>query len=154
MVGMKHNKSYDGEDFERYQEYLRSIRSKFPEAVFNFASNPNRHDFSGQSLHDSRVKSIRCSCNSETDETDILMVLLNAYFDKEFHLRFHKVSQYKIIQQNSDAYRGLITFEIAIERDYEENERIVFRAVFSGDDSEIEVYSEQMHIEEKDAANG
>ena len=53
---MKYNKSYDGGDFSDYLEYLKTI--DLPKKLFDFASDPKRHDFSDESLHDSWLTSV------------------------------------------------------------------------------------------------
>lgn len=146
---MKYNKAYEEEgSFEGYLEYLNIIKPKLPKDIFNFISNPNRHDFSEQSLHDSWVKSIECFNDFKTDRTNITLTLIGANFDREFRFIFQGVSQYKISQQISDINRDLITYEIGIEQDDNEENKFVFRAMFSGEKSEVEVYSEKINISE------
>lgn len=50
---MKFNKSFQGEPFEVYVEYLKKIQDKLPEQLFDFISNFKRHDGGKESLHDS-----------------------------------------------------------------------------------------------------
>jgi len=145
---MKYNKAYDGCDFSDYLKYLETIREKLPKQLFDFVSNPNRHDFSEESLHDSWIKSIECISNFEAESTEIVLILVNAIFDREFQLRFKKVSEYKISQQLSDINRDLITYEIGFETDFNDVDMLVFRAMFSGDETEIEIYAGQIDIVE------
>jgi len=146
---MKYNKTYEGEEFEKYLEYLNAIKEKLPKDIFEFASDINRHSFSEESLHDSWLKSVECSHNFETRTADITLTLLGAYHDREFTFCFHSVSQYKLFQQMLDPCRDLISYEIGIEKDYYEKEKFVFRAEFSGEEAEIEIYSEEINIVEK-----
>ena len=145
---MKYNKAYEGESFEKYMEYLDSIKEKLPKDVFGFVSDPGRHDFSEQSLHDAWLKSFNCSSNFELGSTGITLVLTSADLTREFKFSFQGVSRFRISQQMPDMYRDLITYEIGIEPDCNEAEQMVFRAIFAGDDNGIEIYSEQIDINE------
>jgi len=148
-MGMKYNKAYEGEDFEKYLEYLGTIKGKLPRDIFEFISDPNRHDFGEDSLHDSWLKSVECSHNFETRTADITLTLLGAYHDRIFRLNFRNVSQYKFFQQMLDSDRDLITYEVCIEEDYKKKEKLVFRAEFAGEEAEIEIYSAEISIEEE-----
>jgi hypothetical protein len=143
---MKYNKAYEDENFEKYLEYLDTIKDKLSKDTFEFISDPNRHDFSEQSLHDSWLKSFECSSNFETNMIEIFLTLIGANFDREFKFSFRGVSQYKIFQQ---ICLDLITYEIGIEKDFMEEEKIIFRAMFAGEEAEIEIYAEQIEIKEK-----
>ena len=158
-TNMKYNKAYtEGVIFEKYLEYLDTIKEKLPKDLFEFVSDSNRHDLYEKSLHDSWVKSVECSHNFETRTADITLILLGAYHDRIFRLCFHNVSQYKISQQMFD--KDLITYEIGIEKDcnnYDKEEKLVFRAEFAGEETEIEIYSEEINIVEeiiKEQENG
>ena len=142
---MKYNKAYEDEDFEKYLEYLDTIKDKLSKDTFAFVSDSKRHDFSEQSLHDSWVKSFECSSNFETNTTEISLTLIGANFDREFKFNFQGVSQYKIFQS---ACLDLITYEIGIEPDFTEEEKMVFRAMFAEEEAEIELYSTQIDINE------
>ena len=147
---MKYNKVYEEEgNFSDYQKYLNTIREKLTDNIFDFVSNPNRHDFSEMSLHDSWVKSVECICDFKKENTNIVLTLIGANFDREFKFCFQEVSQYKVSQQLSDMYRDLITYEIGIEKDHNDEEKLIFRAMFSGEETEIEIYSQKVEIEEK-----
>ena len=145
---MKYNKSYKGEDFEKYLEYLNTIKDKLPKDILEFVSDQNRHNFSKHSLHDSWVKSFECSSNFETKTTTITLTLSGAYFDREFRFYFQNVSKYKIFQQMIDQCPDLITYEIGIETDSNNEEKLVFRAAFSGEEAEIEIFSTQIEFYE------
>ena len=145
---MKYNKAYDGEDFQKYQEYLSTIKASLSQDIFDFVSDPARHDFSKQSLHDSRLKKAECIRFLDTGQLTVALVLINADFDREFSFYFRDVSQYKIAQQISDMDSDLITFEVGLEQDANENKMLVFRAMFSGKDAMVEVYFKQLTIKE------
>lgn len=146
---MKYNKAYEKEGkFEDYLTYLESIKQKLPKDVFDFVSDFNRHNFSEQSLHDGWIKSFECCSDFEAGTTDITLSLLGAYFDREFKFYFKKVSQYAISQHISDMDRDLITFEIGLEENEEEEDALVFRAKFSGEETYIEIYFQKIQIDE------
>ena len=146
---MKYNKSYYGKDFQKYQEYLSSVKPKLSKNIFDFFSDPGRHDFSNRSLHDSVLKKEECVRSLDSDTLAVSLILVNANFDREFLLHLQDVSQYKITQEASDMSSDLITHEVGIEQDAYENEKIVFRAMFSGEDTMVEIYFAKMCIEEK-----
>ena len=146
---MKYNKAYEGERFENYLEYLTSIKEKLSNDIFEFVSDASRHDLGERSLHDSWLKFLECVNNFKTRTAEITIILLGSYHDREFYLHFEKVSQYKIFQQLPDMFRDLITYEIGIEEDCKGEEKLVFRAEFSGENTEIEIYTEQIEIKEK-----
>ena len=145
---MKYNKAYDGEDFQKYQEYLSIIKASLSQDIFDFVSDPARHDFSKQSLHDSTLKKAECIRFLDTGQLTVALVLINADFDREFSFYFRDVSQYKIAQQISDMDSDLITFEVGLEQDANENKMLVFRAMFSGKDAMVEIYFKQLTIKE------
>jgi hypothetical protein len=145
---MKYNKSYENENFENYVDYLNLIRNKLPKDLFDFFTNPQRHDFSKQSLHDSRVKKIAIS-HAARGDINIALTLLGAYRDRTFILRFKRVTQYAISQAYGDMDEDLITHEIAIEQNAKGEENLVFRAEFAGDKSEIEIYAKALVVTEK-----
>jgi hypothetical protein len=145
---MKYNKSYENENFENYVDYLNVIRNKLPKGIFDFFSDSQRHDFSKQSLHDSRVEKIAIS-HVACGRINITLTLLGAYRDRTFVLRFKKVTQYSISQQSGDMYEDLIAHEIGLEYNDKGKENLVFRAEFSGDKSEIEIYAKELVVMEK-----
>jgi hypothetical protein len=147
---MKYNKVYEGENFEKYLEYLDTIKDKLPNDIFDFFSDSNRHDLGAKSLHDSWVKSLECANDFDTQTTEITIVLFGPYHDREFHLHFKKVSQHKISQPRLK--EDLITYEIGVEKDYNNEKKLIFRAEF--EDTEIEIYTEQIEIKEKIIKNG
>ena len=89
-----------------------------------------------------KISSVYWGSNSdfEAGTTDITLSLLGAYFDREFKFYFKEVSQYAISQHISDMDRDFITFEIGLEENEEEEDALVFRAKFSGEETYIEIY--------------
>ena len=146
---MKYNKVYEGENFVKYIEYLNTIKDKLPNDLFEFVSDSTRHDLNEESLHDSWLKSLECRHDFDTQAAEITIILLGNCHDREFCLHFEKVSQYKLFQQLTAISRDLITYEVGIEVDCYDEEKLVFRAEFSGEDTEIEIYAEQIEIKEK-----
>ncbi|WP_378174104.1 hypothetical protein [Aquimarina sp. SS2-1] len=143
---MKFNKTYEGESFEKYAEYLQSIKNRIPEKLFRFVSNPERHDLGEKSLHDTRIKKIEYEFISK-DNYEMTLLLLGEH--REFKLRFANVSQWRINQVNfGDLYKDLITYEVGIEKDFSENDKMVFRAQFPLENGIIEVFSENIEIKE------
>ncbi len=146
---MKYNQTYDGEDFTKYLSYLSSIKNKLPKKLYDFVSDVNRHNFSEQSLHDAWLKTIKLETNFEKRFSNIDIVLLGAYHDREFYISFKEVSEYTFSQELQDIDRDLITFEIGFENNCYNEEQLVFRAEFSGNKSKIEIYCNYMNIDEK-----
>ncbi len=143
---MKFNKTYEGESFEKYAEYLQSIKNRIPEKLFGFVSNPERHDLGEQSLHDTRIKKIEYVHISKNNY-EITLLLLGE--NREFKIQFFNVSQFYINQIHfGDLYKDLITYEVGIEKDCFENEKTVFRAQFPFENGIIEVFSENIEITE------
>ena len=141
---MKYNKSYEDGDFGDYLEYLKTIKDKIPQELYNFISDSQRHDLGEKSLHDSRIKKIEYDFDKNYQ-----MSLLLTGENREFDLQFTNISQLHINQMNNgDIYKDLITFEIGIEKDIFGKERIVFRAIFPCQEGIIEVFSEQLEINE------
>ncbi|MFD2562915.1 hypothetical protein [Aquimarina rubra] len=143
---MKFNKTYEGESFEKYAEYLQFIKNRIPEKLFCFVSNPERHDLGEKSLHDARIKKIEYELISK-DNYEMTLLLLGE--NREFKIRFVNVSQLHMNQVNfGDMYKDLITYEVGIEKDALENDKLVFRAQFPFENGIIEVFSENIEIEE------
>ncbi len=136
------------EDFSSYIEYLDSIKHKISQSIYDFASDIGRHNFDKRSLHDSWLKNLKVETNFETRYSDINIVLLGAYHDREFYLNFKEVRQYKISQSLQDIDRDLLAFEIKFEPNAYNENQLVFRALFSGNENEIEIFCNDMEIEE------
>ena len=130
-------------------EYLDSIRNKLPADLFAFVSDPGRHDFSRRSLHDSRIGCIQCQ-RADTGETEMRVTLIGSEAAREFALQFQGVSRYTIVQDSSDIYSDLITFEVGVEKEDCENERdtLVFRALFACEKGKMEIFAEALAIKE------
>ncbi len=143
---MKYNKSYKGGNFNDYFEYLETIKSKISKDLYDFVSDVQRHDLSEKSLHDSRIKKIEYEfISKDTYQVSLLLTGEN----RTFELRFNKVSQFNMKQQNlGDLYKDLITYEVGIEEDTFGNDKIVFRAEFPFEAGVFEVYSENLEITE------
>lgn len=146
---MKFLKSYENGNFEKYISYLMTIQNKLTEEIYDFASDPNRHNFSKESLHDSWLKNVEINFDFQKRTSFIQLILLGAYHDREFILSFSGVRQFNICQGLADIERDLLTFEILSEpNDYEE-EQIVFNARFSGEDRHINIFCEELKIIEQ-----
>jgi hypothetical protein len=144
---VKYNKSYEGIDFEEYLKYLLKIKNDISVELYDFISDPERHNFSEKSLHDSFIENIEIKNNLKNKKADIIINLLGD--NRRFILHCIATSQYKIIQDTHDGYKDLITYEIGIERDNKNKEGMVFRALFGFDYGEIEIYCKEIKIEEK-----
>ncbi|NDV60539.1 hypothetical protein [Bacteroides sp. 519] len=144
---MKYNKAYEGGDFESYITYLETIKHHLSDELFEFVSDPQRHGFGVESLHDSWVKKIEFTQDFDTGNTNLLIVLLGE--NCEFYLYFEEVQEYTIRQINSDMYRDLITYEIGFEQNSFEEDMLVFRAIFAIGEGHLEVFAETIRIEEK-----
>lgn len=145
---LKYNLSYGEGSFDDYLKYLDTIRAKLPEALFDFVSDPHRHDFSPTSLHDGWVKSIECTSDFDTGSMRLTMKIVGAEFDREFHLCFNDVSQYKVAQSWPEMDRDLISYEVGVEEDRYRKSKLVFRAIFSNEANEIEVLAKNITITE------
>ncbi len=146
---MKYNKSYNGEDFQNYILYLKSIKNKLSKSIYEFVSDINRHNFSEKSLHDSWIKTIQIETNFEKRFSNINIIFTGAYHDREFHFYFEEVKYYKIIQELQDINRDLISFEIGVENNFYDKEQLVFRAQFGCNEHEIEIYANDIKVIEK-----
>ncbi len=146
---MKYNEAHRGKSFENYLSYLKKIESRLPKVVYDFVSDVNRHNFSKQSLHDSWLKKVDIDTDIENRNADIYLVFLGAYHDREFHFSFENVREYNIAQGLQDMSRDLIAFEIGLENNCYDEEQLVFRAEFSGEGHEIEIYFNDIKVEEK-----
>ncbi|WP_103070123.1 hypothetical protein [Aquimarina sediminis] len=143
---MKYNKSYEGRTFEAYIEYLQTIKHKIPKALFDFISDPQRHDLGEKSLHDCRVEKIEYECVSKGNYQ---LSLILAGENRIFTVKCMNISQFHINQVNfGDLYKDLITYEVGVEQDTFKNDKIVFRAKFPFEKGVIEVFSEKMEIDE------
>lgn len=147
---MKYNNSYEDGNFGDYLKYLKTIKDKIPQELYDFISDSQRHDLGEKSLHDSRIKKIEY----EFDKNYQMSLLLIGE-NREFDLQFTNISQLHINQMNyGDLYKDLITYEIGIEKDIFEKERIVFRAKFPSEKGIIEVFSERLEINENVLQHG
>ena len=147
----KYNQSYgeNGKDFSEYIDYLNSIKEYISLDLYNFISDPNRHNFSSKSLHDSRIEKIQFINDFSKNNSNMVITLLRE--DRIFKLNFWGIIIYKIEQLCR--INDLLTYEIGIENhkyegnnDYERENSLVFRAEFC--DGGIEIFCEEIHIEE------
>jgi len=147
---MKYNKSYgeNGRDFQEYIDYLNTIKNSMPIEFFNFISDPNRHNDSNESLHDSVLGSIQFLVDFKANYPNMIITLLGEM--REFKIYFTNVCKHKIEQNCGINY--LMTFEVGMEEckydpDSDDGEiYLVFRAEFC--DGEIEICCEKIKIEE------
>jgi len=149
---MKYNKSFSGESFENYKQYLETIKDKLPQALYNFVSNSKRHNLEKESLHDSWINEIKIGVirdkenRNKTKSVFIKIEFLGSYHDRIFELNFNDVCSYKIgvtAMQTCD----LITYEIYHE-DLTGKDIIVFYAEFA-DKSSIVIKAQNIEIIEK-----
>lgn len=149
---MKFNKSYEGKKFEDYIEYLQTIKNKISKELFDFISNPQRHDLGEKSLHDSRIKKIKYELISK-DNYQMSLVLTGE--NRDFEIRFDKVSQLKVKQINFGyLYKDLITYEVGIEKDVFKTDKIVFRAKFPSEEGILEVFADNIELKENILQDG
>jgi hypothetical protein len=142
---MKHNHSYgeNGRDFNEYIHYLNTIKSSIPLELYDFISDPNRHDFSDKSLHDSRIEEIQFANEFESKGPNMTITLLGE--NRKFKLECFSISKYTI-EQGSEI-NDLLTYEIGLERRWEdEEEEPVFRGIFF--DGKIEIFCKEIRIKE------
>lgn len=141
---MKYNKSFgeNAKDFNEYIEYLNTIKNSIPAELYNFISDPDRHDFSDKSLHDSRIEEIHFINKFETNDPKLNIILLGE--NRKFILYFTDISKYKIEQEYK--INDLLTYEIGLEKHYDDENELVFRAIFC--DGEIEIFCKKIKIEE------
>lgn len=149
---MKYNNAFAGEDFHEYVEYLETVRDKFPNTLFDFVSDSQRHNLEEKSLHDSWVDEIKVNESRERDaakrwqtEVHITIVLLGPYHDRNFELKFKNVRYYEF-GMRSKSHTDLITYEIYPENLHDED-YLVFNAEFA-DDSMILIKAENIEITE------
>ena len=70
---------------------------------------------------------------------------MKEYITNKTSMKYNKVSRHKISQPRLK--EDLITYEVGVEKDCNEEEKLVFRAEF--EDTEFEIYAEQIEIKEK-----
>jgi hypothetical protein len=134
---MKYNKSFgeNGRDFNEYIEYLKTIKNNISIELFKFLSDPRRHDFGEKSLHDSRIEKIHFDDNFAKEKRDLVITLLGE--NRTFLLYFFNVIRYKIVQ--NCVINDLLTYEVGLKKfkDNDEENQLVFRAVFDDGDRNI-----------------
>jgi hypothetical protein len=140
---MKFNKSFDDGNFSDYVKYLDNIKDYILPELYNFISNPERHDLGEKSLHDSLIEKIEFDRNFETDESNMTLTLLGE--NRKFILRFLKIKKYRIkhIAEN-DGYTDLITYEIYLKNKREKT--FEFRAEFGFGYGEIVIACKEIRI--------
>ncbi|MCL2145158.1 MAG: hypothetical protein FWH43_06685 [Endomicrobia bacterium] len=142
---LKYNHSYgeNGKDFSEYIDYLNSIKEYISIDLYNFISDPNRHDFSNKSLHDSRIEKIQFINDFEKNNSNMVITLLGK--GRIFKLDFLSIIKYRIEQLCR--INDLLTYEIGLGNlKYERKNILVFRAEFC--DGGIEIFCEEIHIKE------
>lgn len=147
---MKFNKCYDNGTFDEYLIYLNSIQEKLPAQLYQFISNPDRHNFSEGSLHDSTIKKINFESDPDNNNCQLELVLLGNQQDREFRLLFISVTDYHVQQNTSEINADLITFEIGISEELGDDEQVllVFRAAFAGQDGLVQISAKQIEFSE------
>lgn len=138
--------------YDKYFQYLESVRSDLGEKLYLFASNPDRHDLrSKESLHDSWVKTLFVKSFYETltndlTKPDVELVLIGPYHDRTHVLSYFKVKKCTLDFEfcNDGRKRDLLYHELRYEKGFLEHE-----IVFDGD-MVIEVVCEDMtHAEQR-----
>ena len=100
-----------GEPWRRYQEYLKSIRDRFPPAAYALASSEWYHDFSDHRCpHDAWLEECVISEPSKGERNEIrsvsiLVRLLGAYHDGIIELRYPQVFGYNLSLNASESHR-------------------------------------------------
>ena len=93
---------YVSESFDAYVSYLEENRDSFPEHIYAFAADVNRHNLdSPHSLHDAWMTSITIQQNRNRSrpfgpEPTIEVVLLGQKHDRDIILRYKGVESYQI----------------------------------------------------------
>ncbi|MDR1347597.1 MAG: hypothetical protein LBJ63_04080 [Prevotellaceae bacterium] len=142
---MKFNKTFDGGNFNDYIKYLDGIRNYISTELYDFISNPERHDLGEKSLHDSRIEKIEFNHNFETDTSNMTITLLGE--NRKFILHFLKIKKYNIKQiAENDGYTDLITYEIYVKN--KKLKTLEFRAEFGFGYGEIVIVCKEIKIEE------
>lgn len=122
------NSEREGIDFGRYSAYVESIRSRLPEHVYAFASDPSHFNLdSHSSLHDAWLEDlvIRETAMGERNQIrqlEIHLRLLGPYHDRWIHLNYFGVAQYSLVmppkysepRYKHTAHGDLITHEIRL----------------------------------------
>jgi hypothetical protein len=142
---MKYNHSYgeNGKDFNEYIQYLNTIKNSIPRELYDFISDPNRHNFSDKSLHDSIIEKIQFVNEFETENPNMIITLLGE--NRKFKLYYFCISKYTIEQEYK--MNDLLTYEIGLEKRWEdEDAELVFRGIFC--DGKIEIICKEIKIEE------
>lgn len=90
------------ETFESYRKYLDAHKNEFPEHIFEFAANEDRHNLtSPHSLHDSWLSSLCIREQRNLDEgkaawPGIEICLLGQMHDRNINLVYSNVHSYEI----------------------------------------------------------
>lgn len=86
--------------FDKYFEYIESIKQELPTDLYEFASDVDRYNLSNKkSLHDAWLKSLivnegNVTPDSNDSVTKIEIELLGHSHDRVFKLTYNKVTQY------------------------------------------------------------
>jgi hypothetical protein len=86
--------------FDKYFEYLESIRGKMPKHVHDFAANPARYSLTHRdSLHDAWVvfvslTEVNSEANDKRREMGMELRLLGPYHDRYFDFSYREIDNY------------------------------------------------------------
>jgi hypothetical protein len=122
------NSETDGIDFDRYRVYVESIRTKLPEHVYAFASNPGHFNLdSHSSLHDAWLETLTVLETASGErrqmrQLEIQVCLLGPHHDRRIHLNYTGVTQYSFYmppkytepRYRHTAHGDLLTHEIRL----------------------------------------
>ena len=104
------------DSFDDYIDYLNKHRKRFPAAVYDFASDVNRHNLnSPHSLHDSWMTSITIKENRNpkrpfNPKPTIEIVLLGQMHDRDLILTYENVQSY-LIEGIKNSFNWKDTFQ-------------------------------------------
>lgn len=125
------NSATEGIDFSSYLDYLLTIRTRMPEHIYAFASDPRNFDLTASSsLHDAWLESLNVreqasGSRNEVRRLEVSLCLLGPYHDRLIHLSYSGVERYLFDAPNRagdarfdhTAHGDLYTHEIRLVRD-------------------------------------
>jgi len=114
--------------YDRYFEYLESVRDILPSHIYTFASDSMNYDLSSKSsLHDSwleclTVKEYELATDKQLRNIDISLLLLGPYHDTNTLLSYSSVKEYSINYKAggtkyTENHGDILVHEIRVESD-------------------------------------
>ena len=98
-------------NFDNYFSYIKSIKEKLPEAVYNYAVSYDHYNLSSHtSLHDAwleryEVKEVASGSRNENRKIEIFVEFLGPFHDKRLKFHYKGVSQYR--GEATDCIKGM-----------------------------------------------